>query len=70
MGSVILSICNSSCVLYSARSGVKRVHVVLYGLQRRLFVRVHVCISGRYDWVFALDMFMSLCSDIMVMSSA
>ena len=29
MGSVMLSICSSSCVLYSAGSGVKRVHVVL-----------------------------------------
>ena len=28
MGSVMLSICSSSCVLYSAGSGVKRVHVV------------------------------------------
>ena len=31
----MLSICSSSCVLYSAGSGVKRVHVVLSGL--RLF---------------------------------
>ena len=38
MGSVILSICSSSCVLYSAGSGVKRVHVVLSGLRKRLFV--------------------------------
>ena len=35
MGSVILSICSSSCVLYSAGCGVKRVHVVL---RMRLFV--------------------------------
>ena len=33
MGSVMLSICSSGCVLYSARSGVKRVHVVLSGLR-------------------------------------
>ena len=38
MGSVTLSICSSSCVLYSAGSGVKRVHVVLSGLRMRLFV--------------------------------
>ena len=38
MGSVMLSIC--SCVLYSAGSGVKRVHVVLSGLRMRL-----VCLS-------------------------
>ena len=33
-----VSICSSSCVLYAARSGVKRVHVVLSGLRMRLFV--------------------------------
>ena len=36
MGSVMLSICSSSCVLYSVGSDVKRVHVVLSGL--RLFI--------------------------------
>ena len=70
MGSVMLSICSSSCVLYFAGTGVKRVHAVVSGLRMRLFVRVHVCISCRYDWVFALAMFMSLCVDFMVMSSA
>ena len=38
MGSVVLSICSSSCVLCSAVPGVKRVHVVLSGLTMRLFV--------------------------------
>ena len=57
----MLSICSSSCVLYSAGSAVKRVHVVLSGLRMRLFVRVHVCISCRYDWMFVLGMIMSLC---------
>ena len=71
MGSVMLSICSSNnCVLYSAGPGVNRVHVVLSGLRMRLFVRVHVCISCRYDWMFALAMFISLCVDVMVMSSA
>ena len=36
MGSVKLSICSLSCVLYSAGSGVKRVHV--FWLRMRLFV--------------------------------
>ena len=36
MGSVMLFICRSSCVLYSAGSGVKRVHAVLCGLRMRL----------------------------------
>ena len=44
-------------------------HVVLSGLRMRLFVRVHVCVSCRYDWMFALAMFMSLRVDVMVMSS-
>ena len=38
MGSVMLSICSSSSVLYSAGSGVKRGHVVLSGLRMRIFV--------------------------------
>ena len=46
-------------MLYSAGSGVKRVHVVLSRLKMRLFVRIHVCISCRYGWMFALAMFMS-----------
>ena len=58
------------CILYSAGSGVEGVHVVLSGLRMRLLVRVHVCISCRYDWMFALAMFMSLCVDVKVMSSA
>ena len=66
----MLCICGSSCVLYSARCGVKRVHVVLSGLRMRLFVCVHVCVSCRYDWMFAFSMFMSLCVDGMAMSSA
>ena len=37
MGSVMLSICSSSCVLYSAGSGVKRVYVCFVWIER-LFV--------------------------------
>ena len=55
-------------MLYAAGSGVKRVHVVLSVFRMRLFV--HVCISCRYDWMFAFAMLMSLCVDVMVMSSA
>ena len=66
----MFSICSSRCVLHSAGSGVKRVHVVLSGLRMRWFVWVHVCISCRYDWMFAFAMFMSLCVDVMVMSYA
>ena len=38
MGSLMLSICSSGCVLYFAGSGVKRVYVVLSGLRMWLFV--------------------------------
>ena len=68
IGNMVLSICSARCVLYSAGFAVKRVHVVMSGLRMRLFVCVHVCISWRYDWMFAFAMFMSLCVDIMVMS--
>ena len=40
MGSVMLSISSSSCELYSAGSGVMRVHVVLSGLRNEV-----VCLS-------------------------
>ena len=70
MENVMLSICSLCGVLYSAGSGVKRVHDDLSGLNMRLFVRVHLCISCRYDWRFALAMFMSLCVDVMAMSYA
>ena len=43
MGSVMLAICSSSCVMYSARSGVKRGNAVLSVLRMRLFVYVVVC---------------------------
>ena len=63
----MLSICSSSCVLYSAGYGVKRMHVVLSGLRIRLFV--HVCILCRYDWMFAFAMLMSLCGDVICIGS-
>ena len=46
MESVLLSSCSSSCVLYSAGSGVKRVHVVLSGLRMRLFESMYVVHLG------------------------
>ena len=49
MGSMVLFICSASCLLYSAGSGVRRVHFVLSGLRMGLFVCVHVYISCRYD---------------------
>ena len=45
-------------------SGVKRVYVVLSGLRIRWFVCVHLCISCRHDWMFALAIFISVCVDV------
>ena len=69
MRSVVLSIPSASCVLYSAGSGVKGLHAVLSGLRMILFVCVNVFIPCRYDLMFVFAMFMSLCVDVMVMSS-
>ena len=46
MGSVMLPICSSSCVLYSAGSGMNRVHVVLSGLRMRSMFVFHVGMIG------------------------
>ena len=62
-GSVMLSICSSSCVLYSAAPGAKRVYSVPSWLRMRLSVCMH-------DWMFAFAMMSWLCVDVMVMSSA
>ena len=52
MGSVMLSICSATCVLYSAGSGVKRVHVVLSGWRMR-------CLSVSM-YVFPVDIIVCL----------
>ena len=53
MGSVVLLICSASCVLYSAGSGVKILHVVLSGLKMRLlFVLVYVFPVGIIEVCF------------------
>ena len=70
MGTVVLFIRSACCVLYSAVPDVKRVHVGMSGLRMRLIVCVHVCISCRYYLMFEFAIFMSLCVDVMVMSSA
>ena len=57
-------------MLYFAGSGVTKVHVVLSGMRMRLLVRFYVCISRRYDRMFAFAMVMSLCVHGMMMSSA
>ena len=70
MGSVVLSICSASCLLYPAGSGMKRVHVVLSGLRMRLRVCIHVCISCRYESMFGFAMFISLYGDVVTFTGA
>ena len=42
VGSVVWFICSFSCVLYSAGSGVKNLHVVLDAFRMRLFVCAYI----------------------------
>ena len=65
MGSVMLSICCSSCVLYAAGSGVKSACCLVWVEDEVVYPS-----PCMYDWMFALAMFMSLCVDVMVMSYA
>ena len=51
MGSVVLFICISNCVLFPAVSCVKSGHVVLSALGMRLSVCVHAYISYRFTFV-------------------
>ena len=61
MGSVMLSIGSSSCVLYSAGSGVRELCCLVW-VENEVDCRS----PCRYDWMFAI--FMSLCVDVTVMS--
>ena len=51
MGSVVLSICNARCVMYSAMSGVKRVHVFCLDC---LFVSMYVFPIGMVECLLLL----------------
>ena len=65
MGSVLLSICSSSCVLYSAGSGVKRVHVVLSGLKMKSMYEFHVGMIGcLLLWCLCRCVFFLYCDDV------
>ena len=55
MGSAVLSICSANCVVYSAGSDVKRVHVVLSGLRMRcLLVSMYVFPVGMIESLLLL----------------
>ena len=70
MGSVVLFICHSSCVLYSAVSVVKNGHVVLSVFRMMLFVCGHAYISCRYDLIFVFLIFLSVYVAVVEMSCA
>ena len=59
MGSVMFSICSSGCVLYSAGSGVNRVHAVLY----------LIIVCGKFVW-YSLCVSILTVSNAFLMSSA
>ena len=70
MSSVLMLICRFSLALYSAGSGVKRVHVVSSVLKMRLFACVHTSMVFKYGCRCVFAVFKFLCVVEMVMSSA
>ena len=69
MGSVLLFIVRSRLPVYSAGSGVNRVHVVLSGFSKRLFCFVQAKTVCRYGMYF-LAALVLVCVDVIVMSAA
>ena len=70
IGSAVLFILRSRLLLYSAGSGVNRVHVVLSGFSVRLFGFVQAKSLFMYGSMYLLAALMFECVDVMVMSSA
>ena len=68
MGSTVLFIFRSRMLLYSARSGVNRVQVVLCGFSMILFCFVHAKPVCRYGCMYFLVALMLVCVAVMVMS--
>ena len=64
MGSAVLFILRSRLLLYSAGSGVNRVHVVLSGFSVRLFCFVQANTLCRYDCMYFLAVLL-VCIDVM-----
>ena len=70
MRSAVLFIFRSSrLLLYSIRSGVNRVKVVLSGFNVRLFCFVKTKTLCRYGCMYFLAALVLVCVDVMVMSS-
>ena len=68
MGSAVLFIFRSRLLLYSARSRVNRVQVVLSGFSARLFCCVRAKTLCRYGCVYFLAVLVLVCVDVIVMS--
>ena len=70
MRSAVLFIFRSRLLLYSARSGVNKVQVVLSGFSVRFFCFVQANTLCRYGCMYFLVALVLVCVDVMVMSSA
>ena len=70
MGSALLCIFRARLLVYSARSGVYRVQVVLSGFSMRLFCFVQAKTLCRYGCINLLAALVLVCVDVMVMSYA
>ena len=70
MRSAVLFIVMSRLLLYSARSGVNRMQVVLSGFSVRLFCFVQSKTLCTYGCMYFLAALVLVCVDVMVMSSA
>ena len=68
MGSALLFIVKSRLLVYSAGSGVNRVHVVLSGFSKMLFCFVQAKTLCRYGCMYFLAALVLV--DVIVMSSA
>ena len=67
---VVLYIVRSRLLVYSVRSGVNRVQVVLSGHSKRLFCFVQAKTLCRYGCMYFLAALVLVCVVVIVMSSA
>ena len=70
MDSGVLFILRSRLLLYSARSGVNIVPVVLSGFSMRMFCFIQAKTVCRYGSTYFLAALVPVCVDVMLMSSA
>ena len=70
MRSAVLFIFRYRLLLYSAGSGVNRVHVLLSGFSMRLFCFVQAKTLCRYSCMYFFAALVLVCVDVMVMSYA